>query len=50
MADMGLVEAIRNDVPACHKGCPGCRSMATCVSLSAYRLTDKGRSVISRDL
>lgn len=48
MVGMGLVEAIGNQVPACRKGCPGCCSSTSCASLTAYRLTDKGRSAISR--
>ena len=47
MVGMGLVEAIGNQAPACRKGCTGFCSSASCTSLTAYRLTDKGRSAIS---
>jgi predicted transcriptional regulator len=48
MVGMGLVEAVGNDASSCNKGCHGCRASFSCVSLTAYRLTDKGRSAISQ--
>lgn len=48
MIGMGLVESVGNDVPACGRDCHGCRGSASCASPTAYRLTDKGRSAISR--
>lgn len=48
MMVMGLVESVGSAEPACGRGCHGCRATASCAGPTGYRLTEKGRSAISR--